>query len=117
MGTATAAATAAVVAVAGKHVTAWACLWYPVCANKRCRDVVRGVAFQESGEDESVADLGCAHAFATSGWADLGTEPTCVTANCSFPRRIDLLLANPALQRIASAASCSWGLSRPLSAG
>ena len=46
--------------------------------------------------------LPCAYAFHASGWADLAHTPTCATANSASKRRIDFLLANSPLRRLAT---------------
>ena len=46
--------------------------------------------------DHSLGELDADWAFGVSGWADLGSQPTCNAA--ANPRRIDLCLANQALQ-------------------
>ena len=46
--------------------------------------------------------LPCAYAFHASGWADLAHAPTCATAASANKRRIDLLLADSPLRRMAT---------------
>ena len=51
--------------------------------------------------NRTLHDLPCAHAFVANGWADLASDPTSLAANAHVCKRIDLLLANPQLRRVA----------------
>ena len=43
-----------------------------------------------------------------AGWADWGSEPTCVTANAKRPRRIDQLRVSPETQARLLSVQLSW---------
>ena len=57
----------------------------------------------------SLQELPIAHALGVSNWADIGDpQPTCDQA--ATPRRIDLLLANPAMQARLQKHTLQWDL-------
>ena len=51
--------------------------------------------------NRALDDLPCAPTYQASGWEDLESGTTCATSNARQARRIDLLLANCTLRRLA----------------
>jgi hypothetical protein len=53
-------------------------------------------------------ELGALSNLGRAGWADWSAEPTCITANCKTPRRIDQVWLSPEMQARWQSVSISW---------
>jgi hypothetical protein len=53
-------------------------------------------------------ELGILSELGRAGWADWGSEPTCVTANSKVPRRIDQVWVSPELQARLEKVELTW---------
>jgi hypothetical protein len=72
------------------------------------RSLGRGSCLVGGDFNAEQRELGALSELGREGWADWGSEPTCVTANSKWPRRIDQVWISPEMQARLQAVELTW---------